>query len=135
MTNKQIIFLIVILLYISALGSFFVFGGFDMPKVRSEQVQAVFLVDGQVYFGRLKNYNRRFVELSNVYYLKYGNTLQQNKSNETQTNSNQNLNLVKLGGEVHGPENIMYIAKDKIVFIENLKNSSTVVQAIRNNIK
>jgi hypothetical protein len=60
--------------------------------------------------------------------------LQQEKvGSGTQTLSKGNLNLIKLGGEAHGPEGDMYIAKDKILFFENLKDNSTVVQAILNN--
>lgn len=91
--------------------------------------QAVFLSDGQVYFGHLTAYNRSFYLLTKVYYLKYGNSLQ-NASATDLTAPEQKLNLIKLGGELHGPEDLMYIAQDKIEFIENLKSSSPVLQAI-----
>lgn len=100
----------------------------------SAKWQAVFLTDGQVYFGELSHYNRRFALLKNVYYLKYTNGLQQDQTGES-TLSSRNLNLIKLGGEAHGPEGEMYVAKDKILFFENLKETSTVVQAILNNQK
>ena len=41
-----------------------------------------------------------------------------------------NLDLVKLGQEIHGPEDVMNINVDHIVFWEKLKDSSPVVQAI-----
>jgi len=105
----------------------------DLPKEIDSRWQAVFLSDGQVYFGHLENENRRFSRLTDVYYLKYAKELQQDRTGSTQSPSAQNLNLVKLGGEVHGPEDTMFIAKDKILFIEILKDSSTVVQAIKKN--
>lgn len=92
--------------------------------------QAVFLSDGQVYFGQLKDSNKTFIKLTKVYYLKYGNSLQQNK-NISDGNNDSNLNLIKLGGEIHAPEDSMYISKDKIFFIENMKDSSSVVTAIK----
>lgn len=95
----------------------------------SSKWQAVFLTDGQVYFGKLGNYNSQFVLLDQVYYLKFSQGLQEGNANNI---SNRELNLIKLGGEAHGPENQMYIAKDKIQFIENLKDTSSVVQAITN---
>ncbi len=105
------------------------FKGFSgLPKNLSEW-QAVVLSDGQVYFGHLTNHNRSFYLLTNIYYLKYGNALQQSGGADT-ASPEQKLNLIKLGGELHGPEDMMYIAKDKIVFIENLKDSSLVVKAI-----
>ena len=88
--------------------------------------QAIFLTDGQVYFGKLANYNSRFAVLDQVYYLKFSEGLQQGKASLLAGQ----LNLIKLGGEAHGPENKMFVAKDKILFIENLKNTSLVVQAI-----
>jgi hypothetical protein len=95
--------------------------------------QAVFLTDGQVYFGQLGSHNKRFALLKDVYYLKYTNGLQQDKAGDSSTLSSRNLNLIKLGGEAHGPEGEMFIAKDKILFFENLKETSTVVQAIEKN--
>ncbi len=103
----------------------------DMPEITEGRIQAVFLADGQVYFGTLSNHNGRFAELRNVYYLKYGKSLQQGAADGGENASN--LNLVKLGGEVHGPEDAMYISKDKILFVENLKELSNVVQAMRRN--
>ncbi len=93
----------------------------NLPKELKDKWQAVFLDDGQVYFGRLENYNRSYVSLKNVYYLKVASDLQ---------TSSSNLNLIRLGGEAHGPEGEMFINKQKISFIENLKNDSTVVRAI-----
>ncbi len=94
------------------------------------QWQAVFLESGEVYFGSLEKYNSRFYKLSNVYYLKYGSALQQD-SKPAGNAPEQKLNLIKLGGELHGPENVMYIASAKVMFIENLKDSSSVVQAMK----
>jgi len=104
----------------------------DLPANIEGRWQAVFLSDGQVYFGKLEKENDRFFKLTNVFYLKYASQLQQDKNKTDYTPSNQNLNLVKLGGEVHGPDDIMFIAKDKILFFENLKDTSTVVNAIKN---
>ncbi|TAL49533.1 hypothetical protein EPN83_00065 [Patescibacteria group bacterium] len=121
-----------LLLYAAVLGSIAVFGQSDaLPPLSPSRWQAVFLSDGQVYFGHLENYNRRFARLTKVYYLKYANDLQQDLSASGARSSAQNLNLIKLGGEVHGPEDAMFLAKDKILFIENLKDSSIVVQAIK----
>jgi len=130
--NKFFAGFIVIAIYCAVLLSVIVFNGSnDLPVTASGKVQAVFLSDGQVYFGSLKNYNDSFAQLSNVYYLKYGNSLQQGSGATSEVTTAQNLNLVKLGGEVHGPESSMFIAKDKILFIENLKDLSNVVQAIK----
>ena len=93
----------------------------------SSKWQAVFLSDGQVYFGKLRNYNNRFATLDQVYYLKFSEGLQQARANGE---ASPQLNLIKLGGEAHGPEGKMYIARDKIMFVENLRDNSKVAQAI-----
>jgi hypothetical protein len=122
-----------LLLAVLILVSFFVAKKFiysnELPKNLS-QFQAVFLSDGQVYFGHLEKNSRDYFLLSNVYYLKYGSSIQQ-KDKTGDDVASANLNLIQLGGEVHGPENSMYIAKDKILFIENLKDSSQVVKSMQ----
>lgn len=114
---------------IIALGFVLVYFGFlpsgNFPSPDSAKWQAVFLSNGQVYFGRLENYNRGYARLTSVYYLRAADALQQGGGE-----ANQSINLVKLGGELHGPEDEMFIPKDKIQFWENLKASSQVVRAI-----
>lgn len=97
----------------------------DFPSPDESKWQAVFLSNSQVYFGHLENYDHGYVRLMKVYYLRAAGDLQQGGGS-----ANQNLNLVKLGGELHGPEDAMFIPKDKIQFWENLKSSSQVVQSI-----
>lgn len=95
--------------------------GGEFPSVDKDKWQAVFLENGQVYFGHLREYDQNFVRLSEVYYLKESANLQ---------DGDTNLNLIRLGGEVHGPEDEMFIAKDSIVYWENLKETSRVVKSI-----
>lgn len=129
MTNRIIY---TILIAVIVCGGFYLFyEEDDLPKDLGEW-QAVFLSDGQVYFGHLTKNNDKFYLLQNVYYLKYSSAIQQDIKSESPT-ATPNLNLIELGGEIHGPENKMYIAKDKILFIENLTNSSGVVQGIMKN--
>ena len=90
------------------------------PPIAVSKWQAVFLGGGQVYFGRLADVGNGYVTLSDVYYLKSASELEQS-----------NLNLVKLGGELHGPEDTIYIRKESISFWENMKDTSRVVQSIQ----
>lgn len=84
--------------------------------------QAVFLENGQVYFGRIdkNSSDSTFVVLKNVYYL----------SNSSETTSTD-INLIKLGDELHGPSDRMDINLDKILFIEDLSPESKVLNAIK----
>lgn len=82
--------------------------------------QAVFLSNNQIYFGRLKNVssNSGFLLLTDVYYVKVGD--------------DSVGKLIRLGQiEPHGPKDEMIINKDQILFWENLRLDSAVVQTIR----
>lgn len=91
----------------------------NFPKIDSNKLQAVFLANGQVYFGHLKKEKGNYTTLENVYYLR------------TPAAGQTATNLVKLGSELHGPENTMFIPNTQISFWENLKNDSQVVQLIK----
>jgi hypothetical protein len=92
---------------------------------RPADYQAVFLNNGQVYFGKMGDPNGQFVSLTDIYYLKTEKALQQGASNE-----GPSISLVKLGNELHGPLDEMHINRDQILFWENMKSDSKVVQAI-----
>lgn len=104
-----------------ALGMFGLAPVDDFPNIPDSKWQAVFLNNDQVYFGKLKDYDGKYLTLSDVYYLRTAEDLQQTSST---------LNLVKLGGELHGPEDTIFISKNSVLFWENLKENSRVVQSI-----
>ena len=89
--------------------------------------QAVFLSNGQVYFGKLSRERSQYPVLRDIYYLQVTQPPQLIQPDET---SPANINIVKLGQELHGPEDEMRINRDTILFIEDLKPDSRVVQAI-----
>lgn len=94
--------------------------------------QAVFLSNGQVYFGRTTSQNNKTVVLKEIYYLQV-NQSQSPIQPQDQTQPQQNpISLVKLGNELHGPYDEMFINRDQILFIENMKPTSKVVEAIVN---
>ncbi|MBI2474955.1 hypothetical protein HYV69_00840 [Candidatus Uhrbacteria bacterium] len=88
----------------------------------SIEYQAVFLDNGQVYFGKLKKSGEDFYELTDVFYLQTG---------AVGIDQASNLSLAKLGNEAHGPEDKMQINKDHVLFIEDMKSESKVVKAIQ----
>lgn len=97
--------------------------------VNSKDYQAVFLSNNMVYFGKISNINDEYVKLTNIFYLQVqgqqsGQTQAQNSTTQPQ------LSLTKLGNELHGPEDSMYINKKEILFWENLKPDGKVSQAI-----
>jgi hypothetical protein len=108
----------------------------------SSTYQAVFLSNGQVYFGKLSD-KGDWIELSDIYYLQVTQNLQQAATaDQTKTaipsttpaagqTQTPNIQLVKLGSELHGPKDVMHIMRDKVLFWEDMKDDSKVVAAIK----
>lgn len=99
--------------------------------VDSTKYQAVFVTNGQVYFGKVSGEDKQYVSLSDVYYLVLKQPLQNQKEGEDQNQdqAKPGYSLIKLGKEMHGPTS-MSISRDQILFIENLADDSKVVSAI-----
>ncbi|MEO5627734.1 MAG: hypothetical protein ABIQ89_02500 [Candidatus Saccharimonadales bacterium] len=95
--------------------------------VNSGQYQAVFLNGGQVYFGKITSLNQRYVAMSDIYYLRVNQAVQPTAQ---QSDSSNDVSLVKLGCELHGPQDQMVINSDQIVFWENLKTDGQVAKAV-----
>lgn len=89
--------------------------------------QAVFLSNGQVYFGKVASKSGDILTLREVYYLQVSEPIQPTPEG---SQPQQNLSLVKLGNELHGPKDEMRINRDHILFTEDLKSDSRVVDAI-----
>ena len=92
--------------------------------------QAVFLTNGQVYFGKITKQNDNALVLRDIYYLQVSQQqVQPAPEGQSQTQQN-NLSLVKLGNELHGPKDEMVINMSQVLFTEELKSDSRVVSAI-----
>jgi hypothetical protein len=104
---------------------------------------AVFLTNGQVYFGQLENPDSQYAKLSDIYYLQLQQVQTQaqtgtpvNDTGEAQvvsapTPEPPRLTLIKFGTELHRPADFMMINRDHILFWEDLTSDSQVVQAIQ----
>lgn len=119
------IFLAVILLLIVASFALLYFVQSDTKE--STAYQAVFLSNNQVYFGKVMHEHDQYVELTDVYYLQVNRSLQ-GEGEESEQKSD--IALVKLGSELHGPNDLMRVNRDGILYIEELRDDSQVVQAI-----
>jgi hypothetical protein len=92
----------------------------EFKYVDSAKYQAVFLSNGQVYFGNINTLNSKYIRMNNVYYLTQGSG----------TNSS-NYSLVKLGcQQIHDPTDQMIINRDQVTFWENLQSDGKVVSSI-----
>lgn len=96
------------------------------------KLQAVFLNGGQVYFGNIKELNDKYLQMNNIYYLRVNQTVQPNQAKaagEQQAQQND-ISLVKLGCELHGPTDEMQINREMVIFWENLKDDGQVAKAV-----
>lgn len=91
----------------------------DIPEVDRNGYQAVFLQSGQVYFGKLAKRSDDMYLMTDVYYL-----------SEPREGFPRGQ-LVKRGSELHGPREPMIVPARQVLLIENLREDSDVVQAIK----
>ena len=96
-------------------------GTSDQKLTFSTEYQAVFLDNGQVFFGRLENAGSAYPLLKDAFYV------------QTQTNPDTKevkTVLIKRGNEWHGPD-MMYINSRHIVAMEPVSPNSRVAQLIK----
>lgn len=103
---------------------------------KSDTFWAVFLTNGQTYFGKLDpdDLNGNYVELSNVYYLEKSTAASTPTagadSNTPAPAQAGGYNLIHLGNELHAPTDKMIINREQVLFVEQLKPESQVVKLI-----
>ncbi len=118
----------IVILVVAVVGYLMFSNGAQESKyVDSKKIQAVFLNGGQVYFGNVQSLNNKYLALGGIYYLRVNQQVQPKSS---KTSANNNVSLVKLGCELHGPTDQMVINRDQIIFWENLKTDGQVAKAI-----
>lgn len=79
--------------------------------------QAVFLTNGATYFGKLQEQGDEWFLLSDVFYLS--------------VSDQSGTQLIKRGSEPQGPKEPMIIPRQQILFIENLRDDSDIVDLIK----
>ncbi|PLS81523.1 hypothetical protein CYG49_01865, partial [Candidatus Saccharibacteria bacterium] len=106
--------------------------------IARDRYQAVFLSNGQVYFGKLTLVDDQYVKLQDIYYLELSQNLQQATTTTEKkegegavAGAQSDPRLIKLGQEIHGPEDEMVLNKDQVLFWENLKQDGTLSKSIK----
>lgn len=97
----------------------------EYRAVDKNKMQAVFLAGGQVYFGRIASLNPQFMRVGDIYYLRVNQQVQPG-----QEQGANDVSLVKLGCELHGPTDEMVINREQVIFWENLKDDGQVAKAV-----
>ena len=126
----QVVLLFSVTALIVAVVWFLALGGNGKTEsgfVDKKKLQAVFLNGGQVYFGNINDLNGKFLSMNNIYYLRVN---QQVQPNQDQSAASNDISLVKLGCELHGPTDNMVINREQIIFWENLKDDGQVAKAV-----
>jgi len=92
-----------------------------LPFTGHEQLSAVFLLDGQAYFGHLEDVPwSGTITLRDVYYFE----------DASKVTTDLPLALVKRGSELHQPVDVMRIRRDKVLVVERVSLDSPVGRAI-----
>jgi hypothetical protein len=104
------------------LGAFFFtqWWDFTLPSLGRAQYQAVFLANGQTYFGRYHDRIGAYAKIEDVYYLQ--------QVQATDTTQAPDTKLVRRGVELHAPGRRMLIPKTAILFVEDLSDASPIAQ-------
>ena len=98
---------------------------FALPNVGAARYQAVFLSNGQTYFGRYIDRLGPYIKIEGAYYIQQTPT-----ATEEQPNLPPESKLIRRGSELHQPLPSILIAKTAILFVEDLKPDSSVAQFI-----
>jgi hypothetical protein len=89
--------------------------------VNQNRYQAVFLTNGQVFFGRLTVPGGDYYYLHHVYYL----------SSRAGTRPGQgSLTIQKLTNDIHGPEDLVVISRSQVLYVENLRPNGRAAQIL-----
>lgn len=124
-TVKAVVAAVVALLLLASV-AVYAYSNSVARMIANDKYQAVFLTGGQVYFGKLKKVNSEYYSLKNVFYIQ-----NQNGGDSTEKAAEgSDIQLIKLGSEVHGPDDEMVINKDEVSFFENLKKDSKIAKSI-----
>lgn len=124
-----IVGLVVILLGFA--GGWMLYKSSTNSSIDSNKYQALFLTNGQVYFGKLQILNSEYVKLTDIYYLQTTNTSDDKTSTLQNASGNSTgVQLIKLGSEIHGPSDEMVVNRDQVLFFENIKKDGQVTSSI-----
>ena len=91
-----------------------------------DSYQAVFLNNGQVYFGNVTEITNKYIILKDPYSIK----LQQTQADEEGSATQSEVKLLSIEDEFYKPVGYMLIEKSGILFIEELQDSSQIINII-----
>jgi len=91
---------------------------FTVPSFGRARYQAVFLANGQTYFGRYADRLGPYAKIENAYYIQTTKNEDPDKPPDSK--------LLRRGAELHQPLPRMLVPKSSILFVEDLQPSSPI---------
>lgn len=105
--------------------------------INTNEYQAVFTTNGQVYLGKLSSYNSTYLRLTNAFIVVSPTTGQENsdtkKSNASDALNQTDTQLVKITSGILEPQDEMFVARSQVLFYENLKPDGKAAKLIQQN--
>jgi len=93
-----------------------------------DSYQVVFLTNGQAYFGNITEITNEYIILKDPYSIK----VQQAQAGEEGQSTGSEIKLLSIKDEFYEPEGYMLIEKSGILLIEELQDSSQIINIIEN---
>ena len=118
-TTVKILLALLIGVSVGAVGTT-TWSAYEAAKLRREGHQAVFLTNGQVFFGEITDSDWNTITLGDVYYIRSEVNPETKKLKHT---------LIRRGSELHGPQK-MIVSRGAILLIEPVGHDSTVAKLI-----
>lgn len=104
-------------------------GFFLLPKgerINTSGYQVVYMATGQAYFGQLQNTSGEYLRLKSPY-----SAQDVNSSDSENGDTKSSTTLLKVSRQQYGPEDMMSLKSEQVLFWQNLRDDSKVVQAIK----
>ncbi|MBI3889265.1 hypothetical protein HY312_01650 [Candidatus Saccharibacteria bacterium] len=141
LTRKRKIFIAIILIVLVIAGGVLTWYNSMQTSgyyIQSNKYQVVVLSNNQIYFGKLQRLSDQSYRLTSVYYLQEQSTAGASTdpaAKADQAASTATPQLVKLGNELHGPDDAMFFNDTQVLYWENLKSDGKVSKAIEDHLK
>ena len=113
-----------ILLAVAVFGATFAFvrwWDFTLPSLGRQTYQAVFLSNGQTYFGRFYDRIGPYVKIVDPFYI-------QQTADPNDPSAAPRSRVVRRGAELHAPQNQMLVPRTSLLFVEDLAPGSPISQ-------
>lgn len=89
--------------------------------------QAVFLSNGQLYFGKITEITNGYIKMEKPHFLQLAQD-QEDLAEGVQPE----MQLISIKDEFHKPKDFVLIEKSSVIFIEELRDASQITDAIQN---